>query len=608
MGSVYRCHNREAKRILAAVKVLDQSLQRVPHAKARFIREAEILFELDHPHIVKVRNVRMDLATPYIEMEFVDGESLEDRIRSGPMTPAEALPLFRQVADALVYLHARGIRHRDIKPSNLLVVGGHDVKLVDFGIATEADAATLTERGQTFGSVPYAPPEWLDPEHLDPVRWDIYSAGVVFHELLTGRPAFPMGGQGTQKQWVVHVMAAKQNHPPLDPGPNLPVKLRRLIRDMTRASWQERLEDVRLVRDRLAEVDLDEIEPGLRFPEDDAPRASAPTWYPELPAARGRTMVPDDESTVEDPVPATRAAPTMPPPPPVSPAPATEPASSRGLVLAVAGAAVVGVVALAAGGLWWATRPPPPPPTRDVEVVVSGLPADVPVALTLAGRPPAHSEGFRHVFPGVSPGAVAVHAQVGADCPAACVTSEQSLTVEAGEGAQVLAIALSAPPPRVADPPPAPPAATPKAAAVAPSKSATTQPTVPRATRAVTVDEFARWLAKHPEWQHDAAVEAGKADGAYLKGWDGATPPASAGGRAMVHVSWSAAQAYCAAGHGGLAALDAAPLTWTESGSQPWHEYRRDGDHPAWRRSDGGTSTSVKTSESAAMIGFRCAR
>ena len=107
MGSVYRCHNREAKRILAAVKVLDARFGRQDIAKARFIREAEILFSLDHPHIVKVRNVRMDLELPYLEMEFIDGVNLETRMHEGPMSPAVALPLFRQVADALRYLHVQ---------------------------------------------------------------------------------------------------------------------------------------------------------------------------------------------------------------------------------------------------------------------------------------------------------------------------------------------------------------------------------------------------------------------------------------------------------------------------------------------------------------------
>ena len=229
MGSVYRCHNREAKRILAAVKVLDARFGRQDIAKARFIREAEILFSLDHPHIVKVRNVRMDLELPYLEMEFIDGVNLETRMHEGPMSPAVALPLFRQVADALRYLHVRGIRHRDIKPSNLVVQPGGSIKLVDFGIATEADGATITQQGQTFGSASYAPPEWLDPAELDPVRWDIYAAGVVFWEVLTGVQAFPLTGAGNMHQQVFRLLTAKQNHPPLDPGPKAPRALRALI-------------------------------------------------------------------------------------------------------------------------------------------------------------------------------------------------------------------------------------------------------------------------------------------------------------------------------------------------------------------------------------------
>ncbi|MCB9743364.1 MAG: serine/threonine protein kinase [Alphaproteobacteria bacterium] len=254
MGSVYRCHNRSAKRILAAIKVLDPNLSRVSTAKARFIREAEILFALDHPNIVKVRNVRMDREMPYLEMEFIDGESIESIIRKGPLPARDALPILVQAADAMAYMHGLGIRHRDIKPSNLLLQGGRHLKLVDFGIATEQGGQSITESGQAFGSVSYAPPEWIDPRRLDPVKWDIYSLGVVLFELLTGRLAFPVEREGTSRQQALQVMIAKQDHPVLDPGPSFPDRLRKLVGRMAHPDAAQRLDSAAELKRQLEEL------------------------------------------------------------------------------------------------------------------------------------------------------------------------------------------------------------------------------------------------------------------------------------------------------------------------------------------------------------------
>ena len=199
MGSVYRCHNRHAKRILAAIKVLEVSLRRIPGAEARFIREAEILFQLEHPNIVKVRNVRTDVDPPYLEMEFVEGRSLENILAHGALEPGRALHIATQLCDAIRYLHSKGIRHRDIKPANVLLDGDR-AKLVDFGLAVEAGMSRITEEGMTFGTVSYAPPEWIDPERLNPTKWDLYALGVVMYEMLTGTVAFPVSHQGSVRQ------------------------------------------------------------------------------------------------------------------------------------------------------------------------------------------------------------------------------------------------------------------------------------------------------------------------------------------------------------------------------------------------------------------------
>ena len=121
MGSVYRAHNRHAPKIKAAIKVLSAALVHHKEAKSRFVREAEILYGLDHPHIVKVRNIRLEHDPPYIEMEFIEGQSLYEVLAQPPVPFDRALLFSEQLASAVRYVHRHNVFHRDIKPANLLI-------------------------------------------------------------------------------------------------------------------------------------------------------------------------------------------------------------------------------------------------------------------------------------------------------------------------------------------------------------------------------------------------------------------------------------------------------------------------------------------------------
>ena len=233
MGSVYRCHNVDATRIEAAIKVLADSVTSSEEGRRRFVREAEILYRVQHPNVVAVRNIRMDAHPPFIEMEFVDGRALHEVIDEGPQSEADVRSWMRQLAEALEHLHGLGIRHRDIKPANLLLTSDGLLKLVDFGLALETDEDRLTREGMTFGTVSYAPPEWMDPASLDPVQWDLYALGVVFYELLTGSFAYPLSGEGPLRKQLLQVALAKQNSPPLDPGEGVSEGTRTLVRRLT---------------------------------------------------------------------------------------------------------------------------------------------------------------------------------------------------------------------------------------------------------------------------------------------------------------------------------------------------------------------------------------
>ncbi len=566
MGSVYRCHNRNAKRIVSAVKVLDGLLTRNPQIRNRFIREAELLFALDHPNIVKVRNVRMDVATPYLEMEFVEGRSLERHIDDATIAPVDAVRVCAQIADALAYVHARGVAHRDIKPANIVVQSSGDAKLVDFGIASEADATRISESGTAFGSAGYVPPEWLRPDELDPQKWDLYALGVTLWEALCFRSAFPVNAKANASQAFLATIAAKQTHPPLDPGPEWPQALRDVIGALTEPDADARLGSAAEARDRLASIDIDpERGPGRRTP---TPRQPTQTWSQP---ANAETMVPQvdqpspgfDRGYVEvrppapqevGPVPASDA----PSPARPRPTPAATAVGVAATVAAFAAAALTGAVALAL----WATTPRDP--TSPVPVA--------PITPADAVAPPA---------PDVAP-------------------------------------------PTPDAPPPAPPAPTAVDAPVtiapppeAPERPRDTRPTKqperPRDGAAPTgadggkppvqMRELAAFLEDHPEWRPGVAQGF---DASYLKGWDSATPPADRASGPAVHVPVALAEAFCAS-RGGLAAVGAAPLTWTDSRARP-SEHRTDDGRPVIRQADGTVVPNPRPSQSSFSVGFRCAR
>jgi len=184
-----------------AIKVLRPELA-TAHAAERFLREARMLASLRHPHIVPVHHVGQAGEFFYYVMDFVDGETLADRLVRGPLRPQEALKLGRDLLDALQVAHERLVVHRDIKPSNVFFAGGRAL-LVDFGIAkpvsgTSGGAVTprgraptagpsLTAPGSVVGTLDYMPPEQAAGGEVTP-RTDLYAVGMVLYEALTGRP------------------------------------------------------------------------------------------------------------------------------------------------------------------------------------------------------------------------------------------------------------------------------------------------------------------------------------------------------------------------------------------------------------------------------------
>jgi serine/threonine-protein kinase len=190
MGTVFRArHKKNGEKV--AVKVLSPAIVGNEAALARFTRECAILKQLDHPNIVKYFGSGRVHGTPFYIMEYVDGESL-DRVmaRRDRMTWEEVVELGAPLCGALQHAHDKGIIHRDLKPSNVMILRDGTVKLTDFGIAKDCDVTALTAQNSTVGTAAYMSPEQCRGTRDLTFKSDLYSLGVMFFELITGRKPF----------------------------------------------------------------------------------------------------------------------------------------------------------------------------------------------------------------------------------------------------------------------------------------------------------------------------------------------------------------------------------------------------------------------------------
>jgi serine/threonine-protein kinase len=189
MGVVYKAEDIKLQRPVA-LKFLPHQWVSNPDARERFIQEARAASALDHPNICNIHEIAETKdGQMYIAMAFYEGESLKEKIQRGPLGPDEAVQIARQVAQGLVKAHQKGIVHRDIKPANILITKDGVAKVVDFGLAKLAGQVRLTQEGTTVGTVAYMSPEQARGEELDQ-RTDIWSLGVVLHEMLTSELPF----------------------------------------------------------------------------------------------------------------------------------------------------------------------------------------------------------------------------------------------------------------------------------------------------------------------------------------------------------------------------------------------------------------------------------
>jgi serine/threonine-protein kinase len=191
---VYRVVHRTSGQI-AAAKVLSVTAVGSTGLE-RFRNEARIHRTLLHPNIARVHEYLEVDNVPCLVMDFVDGVTLEERLRrEGPLALSEAVRVFSSLADAVSYIHQRGIVHRDLKPNNVKLDSTGAVKLLDFGIATAPGGARLTSTGNVVGTLQSLAPEQLTTGRAEP-RSDVWALGIVFYEMLTGHPPFTANAPG----------------------------------------------------------------------------------------------------------------------------------------------------------------------------------------------------------------------------------------------------------------------------------------------------------------------------------------------------------------------------------------------------------------------------
>jgi serine/threonine protein kinase len=217
MGEVFLAHDPHIDRKVA-LKVLQKDHLTSKAIVNRFIKEAKAIGRLSHPGIVGVYDVGKDHGTIFIAMEFLEGQPLNEALRTRKFDTPEILNLCSQVAAALDYAHQRGIVHRDIKPSNLIVTENGQVKLTDFGIAHFEDASlTLkTRSGDILGTPAYMSPEQIGGKGVDN-RSDLYSLGVILYELLIGRRPFT----GKNLASLFKAITDNKTTPPIKADPSI---------------------------------------------------------------------------------------------------------------------------------------------------------------------------------------------------------------------------------------------------------------------------------------------------------------------------------------------------------------------------------------------------
>ncbi len=266
MGEVYLAQDTRLGREVA-LKILPEAFAHDPERRSRFEREARVLASLNHPNIATLHGLTEFGGSTILEMELVPGDTLAERVARGPMTVDEALPVFKQIAQALEAAHDRGVIHRDLKPANIKVLSDGRVKVLDFGLAKAFDSdssgvdsaadpilnvtSSRSATGMILGTARYMSPEQARGKALDR-RTDIWSFGCVLYEVLAGKAPFVAD---TGSDTLAAILKEEPDWSVLAGAPSL----QRLARRCLRKDLQSRLRDIADARLELEELLQDSV-------------------------------------------------------------------------------------------------------------------------------------------------------------------------------------------------------------------------------------------------------------------------------------------------------------------------------------------------------------
>jgi len=252
MGVVYKAKDTKLKRTVA-LKFLSPELTRDSEAKERFIHEAQTASVLDHPNICTVHEIDEDEGQMFISMAYIEGESLREKVKAGPLKLQEALDIAVQVTEGLHEAHEKGIVHRDIKSANIMVTDKGQAKIMDFGVAKLVGQTKFTRTGATMGTAAYMSPEQSRGEKVDH-RTDIWSLGVVLYEMVIGQLPF----RGDHEQAMMYSILNEEPEPMTGMRTGVPMELERIVnKALTKdpaARYQhtdDMLVDLRLLKDNI---------------------------------------------------------------------------------------------------------------------------------------------------------------------------------------------------------------------------------------------------------------------------------------------------------------------------------------------------------------------
>jgi YD repeat-containing protein len=218
MGVVYKARQTKLNRFVALKMVLHGS-HASPADLERFLAEGMAVAQLQHPHIVQIYEIGQHAGLPFFSLEYVEGSTLAERLRQGPLPPREAARLAQTLALAMAYAHGRGLIHRDLKPSNVLLAADGTPRITDFGLAKKvAGGSHLTAPGAVLGTPSYMAPEQAEARKEVTPLCDVYALGALLYEMVTGRPPFQAP---TPVDTIMRVIA-QEPVPPSQLQPGLP--------------------------------------------------------------------------------------------------------------------------------------------------------------------------------------------------------------------------------------------------------------------------------------------------------------------------------------------------------------------------------------------------